>query len=74
MPRNSTPVVTGRPRPSGKKLGIVASATVKGLNGFWIGTLMPNAAKAYVSAWDLEWVGNQTEQVPGTHRKMSGHI
>src|SRR5215831_4194280 len=42
MPRNRTPVVTGRPLPSGKKFGIVASATVNGLNGFWIGTLMPN--------------------------------
>src|SRR5205814_5816624 len=41
IPRNATPVVTGRPLPSGKKFGIVASATVKGLNGFWIGTLMP---------------------------------
>src|SRR5215472_12532836 len=34
-PRKPTPVVTGVP--SGK----VASATVKGLNGFAIGTLMP---------------------------------
>ena len=40
-----TPVVTGRPLPSGKKPGIVASATVKGLNGFWIGTLMPLGLK-----------------------------
>src|SRR5262245_17136871 len=40
MPRNETPVVTGRPLPSGKKFGIVASATVNGLNGFWSGTLM----------------------------------
>src|SRR5215471_13615393 len=35
MPRKPTPVVTGVP--SGK----VVSATVKGLNGFAIGTLMP---------------------------------
>src|SRR6266513_4049316 len=45
MPRNRTAVVIGRPEPSGKKLGIVASATVKGLNGFAIGTLMPKGLK-----------------------------
>src|SRR4029077_21207836 len=45
IPRNRTPVVTGRPEPSGKKFGIVASATVNGLNGFWIGTLMPPGLK-----------------------------
>ena len=44
-PRNTTEVVTGRPRPLGKKFGIVASAAVKGLNGFWIGTLIPNGLK-----------------------------
>src|SRR6267154_1815325 len=44
MPRN-TVRVTGRPLPSGKKPGIVASPTVKGLNGFWIGTLMPPGKK-----------------------------
>src|SRR5437763_12523217 len=38
--RKLTPVVTGVP--SGK----VASATVKGLNGFAIGTLMPSGLKA----------------------------
>src|SRR5205823_12431320 len=38
--RKLTPVVTGVP--SGK----VASATVKGLNGFAIGTLMPAGLKA----------------------------
>ena len=43
------PVVTGRPLPSGKKFGIVASATVKGLNGFWIGTLMPRGTKSLCS-------------------------
>jgi hypothetical protein len=37
--------VTGRPEPSGKKFGIVASATVKGLYGFEIGTLMPAKLK-----------------------------
>src|SRR5262249_51933127 len=42
IPRNRTPVVTGRPDPSGKKFAIVASATVNGLNAFWIGTLMPD--------------------------------
>src|SRR4029077_17819309 len=45
MPRNQTPVVTGRPEPSGKKFGIVASATVKGLNGFEIGTLILKGLK-----------------------------
>src|SRR5438034_6545188 len=45
IPRNRTPVVTGRPEPSGKKFGIVASATVNGLNGFVIGTLMPVGLK-----------------------------
>src|SRR5439155_14071389 len=40
MARKATPVVTGVP--SGK----VASATVKGLNGFAIGTLMPSGLKA----------------------------
>src|SRR5438045_4268314 len=40
MPRKPTPVVTGVP--SGK----VASASVKGLNGFAIGTLMPAGLKA----------------------------
>src|SRR5262249_33471315 len=39
MPRKPTPVVTGVP--SGK----VASATLKGLNGFAIGTLMPLGLK-----------------------------
>src|SRR2546430_13160158 len=45
MPRNRTPVVTGRPLPSEKKFGIVASATVNGLNGFEIGTLIPAGLK-----------------------------
>src|SRR6266513_2037954 len=45
MPRNRTPVVTGRPEPSGKKFGIVASATVNGLNALTIGTLMPLGLK-----------------------------
>src|SRR5215469_268684 len=45
MPRNPTPVVTGRPRPSGKKFGIVASAIVNGLNGFEIGTLILKGLK-----------------------------
>src|SRR6267378_1882416 len=40
IPRKPTPVVTGVP--SGK----VASAIVKGLNGFAIGTLMPSGLKA----------------------------
>src|SRR5436190_24243081 len=45
MPRNRTPVVTGRlpvglPGVGGKKRGRVASATVNGLNGFVSGTLM----------------------------------
>src|SRR5207302_8249104 len=40
MPRNPTLVVTGRPLPSGKKFGMVASATVNGLNAFEIGTLI----------------------------------
>src|SRR5437588_10450747 len=39
MERKPTPVLTGVP--SGK----VASATVKGLNGFWIGTLIPMGLK-----------------------------
>jgi hypothetical protein len=37
--------VTGSPDPSGKKFGIVASATVNGLNGLVIGTLMPLGLK-----------------------------
>src|SRR4029434_10283259 len=44
-PGNRTPIVTGRPLPSGKKFGIVASATVNGLNGFEIGTLMAKRLK-----------------------------
>src|SRR5438045_1606179 len=40
MPRKPTPVVTGVPP------GKVVSATVKGLNGFAIGTLMPLELKA----------------------------
>ena len=38
MPRNLTPVVTGLGTPL---ISRVASATVNGLNGFEIGTLMP---------------------------------
>src|SRR6266540_1296215 len=45
MPRNRTPVVTGRPEPSGKKFGIVASATVNGFHAFTIGTLAPLGPK-----------------------------
>src|SRR5437773_6971676 len=50
MPRKRTPVVTGRPPVGlsglgGKKFGIVLSATVNGLNGFVIGTLMPLGLK-----------------------------
>src|SRR5205814_9176271 len=40
MPGKATPVVTGVPS------GRVASATVNGLNGFCIGTLMPKELKA----------------------------
>src|SRR5438874_2709087 len=39
MPRKATPVVTGVP------FGKVVSATVNGLNGFCIGTLMPKGLK-----------------------------
>ena len=63
------PVVTGRPAPSGKKFGIVASATVNGLNGFEIGTLMPAGTKAYVSAWDLEWIGHKRHSCQGCIEK-----
>ena len=52
-----------------KEIGIVASATVKGLNGFWIGTLMPEGTKAYVSAWDLEWIGNKRHSCKGRIEK-----
>src|SRR5438105_4560437 len=56
MARKRTPVVTGVP--SGK----LVSATVNGLNGFWIGTLIPlglkgrpsrslNGSKNGVAAW-----------------------
>src|SRR5512132_20535 len=45
IPRNRTPVVTGRPEPSGKKFGIVASATVNGFHAFTIGTLAPLGPK-----------------------------
>jgi hypothetical protein len=38
IPRNSTLVVTGTGVPLTSK---IASGTVNGLNGFWIGTLMP---------------------------------
>src|SRR5437879_12029128 len=48
MPRNRTPVVTGRPEPSGKKFGIVAFATVNGLNALTIGTLIPVGLNARV--------------------------
>src|SRR5437762_14369166 len=40
MPRKATPVRTGVPS------GTVASATVNGLNGFCIGTLMPKGLTA----------------------------
>ena len=62
-------VLTGSPLPSGKKFGIVASATVKGLNGFEIGTLMPNGTKAYVSAWDLKWIGHKRHSCQGCIEK-----
>ena len=39
MPRNRTPVVIGTGAPL---ITRVVSPTVKGLNGFWIGTLIPN--------------------------------
>ena len=42
MPRNKTPLVTGTGTPLITK---VASATVNGLNGFEIGTLMPEGLK-----------------------------
>src|SRR5437764_15126064 len=50
IPRKRTPVVTGRPPVGfsgvgGKKFGTVASATVNGLNGFVIGTLIPLGLK-----------------------------
>src|SRR5438874_9683821 len=57
IPRNRTPVVTGRPLPSGKKFGIVASATVKGLNGFEIGTLMPPGLKPTLKPGTLNGSG-----------------
>src|SRR6266480_3931940 len=39
MPRNRIPVVSGTGAPL---ITRVVSPTVNGLNGFWIGTLMPN--------------------------------
>src|SRR6266436_8137702 len=44
MARKWTPVVTGIPA-KGVPVGKVASATVNGLNGFCIGTLMPKRLK-----------------------------
>src|SRR4029077_384940 len=38
MPRKRTPVVIGTTAPF---ITIVVSPTVKGLNAFWVGTLMP---------------------------------
>ena len=46
MARNRTPVVTGTGKPLNVK---VASATVNGLNGFEIGTLMPIELKGVPS-------------------------
>src|SRR5207237_10733446 len=57
MARNPTPVVTGRPLPSGKKFGIVASGTVNGLNGFWIGTLKARGLKGAVVPGTLNGSG-----------------
>ena len=42
-----------------KEILNVASATVNGLNGFVIGTLIPTVSKTYVSAWDLKWIGSK---------------
>src|SRR6266545_7830076 len=42
MPRNRTPVVIGVGMPL---ITRVVSPTVKGLNGFWIGTLIPVGLK-----------------------------
>src|SRR5262245_9474147 len=57
IPRYRTPVVTGRPLPSGKKFGIVASATVNGLNGFEIGTLIPSGLKPTLNPGTLNGSG-----------------
>src|SRR5438094_9077310 len=45
MPLKSTPVVTGTPA-VGVPAGKVVSASVKGLNGFAIGTLIPSGLNA----------------------------
>src|SRR6267143_6565074 len=55
MPRNRTPVVSGTGCPL---IFRVTSPTVKGLNGFWIGTLMPlgplgpTVAKSVPAMWN----------------------
>src|SRR6266496_8477 len=46
MARNPTPVVTGTGIPL---MSRVTSATVNGLNGFWIGTLIPAGLKGVPS-------------------------
>src|SRR5438128_822219 len=57
MPRNRTPVVTGRPDPSGKKFGIVAFATVNGFQGLMSGTLIPLGLKFTVKPGFLNGSG-----------------
>src|SRR5205807_7068537 len=57
MPRNRTPVVTGRPDPSEKKLGIVAFATVNGFQGLMSGTLIPLGLKFTVKPGFLNGSG-----------------
>ena len=47
----------------------VHPATVNGLNGFEIGTLMPKWTKAYVSAWNLKWVGHKRHSRQGRIEK-----
>ena len=49
----------------------VASATVNGLNGFWIGTLMPSGLNAKCRAGILEWIGRKRSSRQGSIKKRA---
>src|SRR2546430_2031655 len=68
MARKATPVVTGTRDPA--KVSVL-SATVKGLNGFWIGTLIPLGLKGRpslslngsTSSGVAAWAASKNERV-----------
>ena len=72
MARKRTPVVTGIPA-KGVPVGNVVSATVNGLNGFCIGTLMPTGLKR-ITVRLLKWIRVKRSGRQWLHQKMSGYI